>query len=95
MVQISQLLLGGNQGVIKSLAFDGAITLESGQVVRINDPNAKYSAGYTANPFYTADDENPSITGKSKHYHCLQEHRMTDIPSSIQRIPDVCPQICR
>lgn len=63
-MSISQVLAGGNQGVIKSLAFDGAITLESGQVVRINDPNAVYSAGYTSQPAFTADDENPSITGK-------------------------------
>lgn len=65
LVQVSQLLAAGNGGIIKSLSFDGKITLESGQVVRINDPNAVYSAGYTAKPAFTADDQNPSISGKS------------------------------
>ena len=44
--------------------FDGKITLESGEVVRINDPNAVYSAGYTAKPEFTADDQNPSVSGE-------------------------------
>jgi hypothetical protein len=64
-VQTSQLLVAGNGGIIKTLGFDGKITLESGQVVRINDPNAVYSAGYTAKPAFTADDQNPSISGES------------------------------
>jgi hypothetical protein len=64
-VQTSQLLVAGNGGIIKALDFDGKITLESGQAIRINDPNAVYSAGYTAKPDFTADDVNPSISGKS------------------------------
>lgn len=44
--------------------FDGKITLESGEVVRINDPNAVYSAGYTSKPHLMADDQNPSVSGK-------------------------------
>lgn len=67
LVQTSQLLTATNGGIIKSLGFDGKITLESGQVVRINDPNAVYSAGYTAKPAFTADDQNPSITGKPQN----------------------------
>jgi hypothetical protein len=63
-VQVSQLLAAGNGGIIKSLDFDGKITLESGQVVRINDPNAVYSAGYTSKPHLMADDQNPSVSGK-------------------------------
>jgi hypothetical protein len=65
MVQTAQLLVAGNGGIIKSLGFDGTITLESGQVVRINDPNAVYSKGTTAKPAFTADDQNPSVSGKS------------------------------
>lgn len=64
-MQVSQLLAAGNGGIIKSLGFDGTITLESGQVVRINDPNAVYSAGYTSKPALTADDANPSVSGES------------------------------
>lgn len=65
LVQVSQLLATSNGGIVKSLGFDGKITLESGQIVRINDPNAVYSAGYTARPDFTADDQNPSISGEA------------------------------
>ena len=51
--------------MIKSLDNDGKITLEGGQVVRINDPNAVFSAGYKSKPEFTADDVNPSVTGKT------------------------------
>lgn len=64
IVQISQFALEFNSGKIKSLDTDGKITLDGGQVVRINDPNAVFSAGYTLHPAYTADDVNPSITGE-------------------------------
>jgi len=63
-VQIAQFSLEANSGMIKSLDNDGKITLEGGQVVRINDPNAVFSAGYRSNPEFTADDINPSVTGK-------------------------------
>jgi hypothetical protein len=64
-VQIAQFSLEANSGMIKSLDNDGKITLEGGQVVRINDPNAVFSAGYKSQPEFTADDVNPSVTGKS------------------------------
>jgi hypothetical protein len=63
-VQIAQFSLEANSGMIKSLDNDGKITLEGGQVVRINDPNAVFSAGYKSQPAFTADDVNPSVTGK-------------------------------
>ena len=65
IVQIAQFALEFNSGKIKELGFDGKITLEGGQVVRINDPNAVFSAGYKLHPEFTADDVNPSVTGKS------------------------------
>jgi hypothetical protein len=64
MMSISRYLLGGNQGTIKSLAFDGTITMDNGQTLRINDPNAVFSAGYTQHPEFTADDESPSVVCK-------------------------------
>jgi hypothetical protein len=64
LFSISRLLLQSGSGIISSLASDGAITLDSGQVLRINDPNAVYSAGSTSLPEFTADDENPSIACK-------------------------------
>jgi hypothetical protein len=71
LVQISQFLLNTNDGTIASLGFDGKITLTSGQVLRINDPNAVYSAGYTNMPEFTADDENPSISAFSGFPMCV------------------------
>lgn len=65
MVAISQFQLEANSGMIDTLGFDGKITLKGGQVVRINDPNAVFSAGYDKHPAFTADDVNPSISGQS------------------------------
>lgn len=64
-VAIAQFQLEANSGKIKSLGYDGKITLHGGQVVRINDPNGIFSAGYKDKPEFTADDVNPSVTGKS------------------------------
>jgi hypothetical protein len=43
----------------------------NGPTIRINDPNAVYSAGYTLDPFFTADDENPSIIAFSGVPMCV------------------------
>ena len=94
LVQVSQLLAAGNGGIIKSLGFDGKITLESGQVVRINDPNAVYSAGYTAKPAFTADDQNPSISGKLSSRPTDRNRRLTGV-YSLQWIPHVCATLSR
>jgi len=67
-VQISQYLLEANSGLITSVGYDGKLTLEDGQVVRINDPNAVFSAGYKLHPACTADDQNPSVTSESARW---------------------------
>ncbi|KAL3417340.1 hypothetical protein PVAG01_11340 [Phlyctema vagabunda] len=67
----SQLDLAFATGVVSKLDTDGRITLASGPVLRINDPRAVYSAGYTAVPFFTADDENPSVTSFSGFPICV------------------------
>lgn len=43
----------------------------NGPTIRINDPNSVYSAGYTEDPFFTADDENPSISAFSGFPMCV------------------------
>lgn len=68
---ISQLDLAFASGVIDSLNVDGRIKIKNGPTIRINDPRAKYSAGYTGLPFFTADDENPSITSFSGFPMCV------------------------
>jgi hypothetical protein len=57
--------------VIESLNIDGRIKIKNGPTLRINDPRAKYSAGYTTLPFFTADDENPSISSFSGFPMCV------------------------
>ncbi|KAH7041564.1 uncharacterized protein B0I36DRAFT_282579 [Microdochium trichocladiopsis] len=61
-IYISQLFLQGSQGIISQVNNDGTIKIANGPTIRINDPNAVYSVGYTGSPFMTADDENPSIS---------------------------------
>ncbi|KAJ4379942.1 hypothetical protein N0V85_008808 [Neurospora sp. IMI 360204] len=72
---ISQFSTSLGRGLISSIAYDGTITLAStggpNLKLRINDPNAVYSAGYTSHPFWTADDENPSISSFSGFPMCV------------------------
>ena len=70
-MNVAQLDLAAASGVIERLEFDGAIKIKNGPTLRINDPNAKYSKGFTALPFFTADDENPSITSFSGFPVCV------------------------
>lgn len=61
-----------NSGIIESVNFaDGSMKIAGGPVIRINDPNAVYSKGYNARPFFTADDANPSITAFSGFPMCI------------------------
>ncbi|KAK8076022.1 hypothetical protein PG994_003294 [Apiospora phragmitis] len=39
--------------------------IQNGLVLRISDPNAVFSVGYFGAPFFTADDESPSISSFS------------------------------
>ncbi|KAE9992619.1 hypothetical protein EG327_008362 [Venturia inaequalis] len=71
LFSISQFSLEINMGKIESLATNGAIKILNGPTIRINDPNAVYSAGYTLDPFFTADDENPSIIAFSGASMCV------------------------
>ncbi|KAI3323384.1 hypothetical protein HD806DRAFT_544135 [Xylariaceae sp. AK1471] len=59
-------------GFIQSINFeDGSMQISNGPLLRINDPNAVFSAGYTQAPFFTADDESPSITSFSGFPMCI------------------------
>ncbi|KAH8660807.1 hypothetical protein BGZ60DRAFT_530812 [Tricladium varicosporioides] len=68
---ISQLDLAAATGMVEALFPDGRIKIKNGPTLRINDPNAKYSKGYTAIPFFTADDENPSVASFSGVPMCV------------------------
>ncbi|KAF2716562.1 hypothetical protein K431DRAFT_298558 [Polychaeton citri CBS 116435] len=71
MVNIGQFLLETNSGIISGLDFNGLITMDNGQKIRINDPNGVYSAGYKLRPEFTADDVSPSITAYSGFPMCV------------------------
>ncbi|KAI5265940.1 hypothetical protein E4T47_08394 [Aureobasidium subglaciale] len=72
LVQISEYLLQGSSGTVESIDFAaGTMKIKGGPNIRINDPNAVYSVGYTDHPLYTADDENPSITAFSGFPMCI------------------------
>jgi len=71
-MSISQLDLAFASGVIETLNFDGRIKIKNGPIVPINDPRAIYSAGFTELPFFTIDDENPSITSFSGYPVCIR-----------------------
>lgn len=70
-IRISQLLAQISNGYIESLGTDGAIKIVDGPTIRINDPNAIFSAGYTNVPMFTADDQNPSITSMGGFPMCV------------------------
>ncbi|KAH6718603.1 hypothetical protein BKA61DRAFT_652342 [Leptodontidium sp. MPI-SDFR-AT-0119] len=81
-MQIAQALGQVSQGTVESVAFDGSIKIVNGPTIRINDPNAVFSAGYTAIPLFTADDQNPSVTSFGGFPMC--------VPRSV--VDPQCPQ---
>jgi len=56
-----------------------------GPTIRINDPNAVFSSGYTLNPDFTADDENPSITAYSGFPMCIPRSASDPLCPASQR----------
>ena len=70
-LSIAQIFLQASTGVIESFGMDGAIKIRNGPTIRINDPDAKYSAGYDAIPSFTADNENPSISSFGEFPMCV------------------------
>ncbi|KAK8016147.1 hypothetical protein PG993_014336 [Apiospora rasikravindrae] len=70
-VYVSSLFTQGSSGFISQVNFDGTMKIANGPTIRINDPNAVYSSGYTESPFMTADDQNPSISSFSGFPMCV------------------------
>ncbi|KAK8061378.1 hypothetical protein PG994_007744 [Apiospora phragmitis] len=70
-VYVSSLITQGSSGFISQVNFDGTMKIANGPTIRINDPNAVYSGGYTESPFMTADDQNPSISSFSGFPMCV------------------------
>ncbi|KAF9871191.1 hypothetical protein CkaCkLH20_11360 [Colletotrichum karsti] len=76
-ISIAQFATTTASGYITDVANNGEIKVNVGTgsvTLRINDPNAVYSvgnAGITADPFFTADDQNPSISSFSGFPMCV------------------------
>jgi len=69
---ISQLILGGGAGVVESIdRVDGTMKIEGGPVLRINTPGGIFAKEYTARPFFTCDEANPSIASFSGYPMCI------------------------
>ncbi|KAF2429528.1 hypothetical protein EJ08DRAFT_698246 [Tothia fuscella] len=93
LVSISQFQLEAGMGRIASVNNDGRITIVNGPTIRINDPNAVYSVGYNLDPFFTADDENPSITAFSGFPMCVPRSATDALcPSSNRPLTAGAPQ---
>ncbi|KAK1622435.1 hypothetical protein BDP81DRAFT_411276 [Colletotrichum phormii] len=91
-VSIAQSLLNGASGFVDSVNNDGRIKLTDGYTIRINDLNAIYSVGYTAQPFFTADDANPSISSFSGFPMCAPRSAADALCPQFNR-PDVTPGV--
>ncbi|KXH57308.1 hypothetical protein CSAL01_04334 [Colletotrichum salicis] len=91
-VSIAQSLLNGASGFVDSVNNDGRIKLTDGNIIRINDPNAIYSVGYTSQPFFTADDANPSISSFSGFPMCVPRSAADALCPQSNR-PDVTPGV--
>ncbi|KAI1259277.1 hypothetical protein F5Y18DRAFT_433424 [Xylariaceae sp. FL1019] len=79
-----QFFEGLGQGFIESINFtDGSMQIANGPRLRINDPRAVFSVGYTEAPFFTADDESPSIASFSGFPMCIPRNSTDPLcPSS-------------
>ncbi|KAK4148880.1 hypothetical protein C8A00DRAFT_38530 [Chaetomidium leptoderma] len=67
---ISEFAMELNQGHIDEINFDGSMKIRNGPTIRINDPNAVFSAGYSF-PFMVADDQSPSVSSFSGFPMCV------------------------
>jgi hypothetical protein len=71
-IQIAQFLVEFNEGYIESVNIaDGSMKLVSGPTIRINDPDAVYSKGFTGASLFAADAENPTISSFSGFPMCI------------------------
>ncbi|KAL1297994.1 hypothetical protein AAFC00_006500 [Neodothiora populina] len=71
LISIAQFQLQAGTGVVASVNFDGTLGIVGGSTIRVDDPNGVFGAKYDTNPFYTADDENPSVTAFSGFPMCI------------------------
>ncbi|KAK6070992.1 hypothetical protein SCUP234_09902 [Seiridium cupressi] len=83
---------GLSSGYVESVNFaDGSMKIRAGPTIRISDPNAVFSVGYTGAPFFTADDESPSISSFSGFPMCIPRNSSDPLcPSTNRPFQGVC-----
>ncbi|RWA06494.1 hypothetical protein EKO27_g8611 [Xylaria grammica] len=85
-ILIYEFFEGLASGFIESIDFaSGSMKIQNGPTLRINDPNAVFSVGYAEAPFFTADDESPSITSFSGFPMCIPRNTTDPLCPSTNR----------
>lgn len=85
-VQAYQFFEQLSSGFIESVNFtDGSMKIAAGPTLRISDPNAVFSVGYAGAPFFTADDESPSISSFSGFPMCIPRNESDPLCPSTNR----------
>lgn len=82
-IAVSQLLGGVGSGIVSVVNNDGTMQIVGGPTLRINTPNGVYATTYDKNPFFTSDEQNPSIVSFSGYPMCIPRSASdADCPSS-------------
>ncbi|KAK4169624.1 hypothetical protein QBC43DRAFT_283177 [Cladorrhinum sp. PSN259] len=67
---VQQFAFEFNQGYIEQVNLDGTLKIKDGPIVRLNDPNAVFSSGYST-PFMVVDDVSPSVSAFNGFPMCI------------------------
>lgn len=70
-IAVSQLLGAVGSGLVGAVNVDGTMQIVDGPTLRINTPNGVYATTYDKNPFFTSDEQNPSISSFSGYPMCI------------------------
>ncbi|KAI6321072.1 hypothetical protein MCOR07_004608 [Pyricularia oryzae] len=84
-ISINQFSLGGGAGFIEKINPDGTLGMRSGIDIRINDPTGVFGVVYDADPFFTSDPENPSVTSFSGFPMCVPRNASDPLCPASQR----------
>ncbi|TLS29266.1 hypothetical protein PpBr36_01475 [Pyricularia pennisetigena] len=84
-ISINQFSLGAGVGYIEKINADGTLGMKNGIDIRINDPTGMFGVVYDADPFFTADPENPSITSFSGFPMCVPRNASDPLCPDSQR----------
>ncbi|KAI6383550.1 hypothetical protein MCOR25_000007 [Pyricularia grisea] len=84
-ISISQFSVAFGAGYIEKINPDGTLGMKNGVDIRINDPTGVFGVVYDADPFFTADPENPSVTSFSGFPMCVPRNASDPLCPDSQR----------